>query len=75
MKTKLNEYLSLRVSKDNNHRITSEKHLANEAIFVNWKGFLLAFSSLWYLTKDTNLRGRICILLGNTALTIILKKN
>lgn len=45
-------YLSFRVPKNNNHWISPEKHLADEPIFVNWLGFLLAFPSLWYLSKE-----------------------
>lgn len=56
-------YLSFRVPKNNNHWISPEKHLADEPIFVNWLGFLLAFPSLWYLSKEPKLRCGTCMVL------------
>lgn len=42
---------SLGVPKDNDHRIPSKKHLANEPVFVNRKSFLLSFTSFGQLNK------------------------
>lgn len=42
---------SLGIPKNNDHRISSEKHLTDESILVNWKSLFLAFPSLRHLDK------------------------
>jgi len=47
--------MSLWVSKNNNERVTTKKHLADESILVHRFGLFLSFPSFWRLQKQENL--------------------
>lgn len=45
---------SLGIPKNNDNRVSSQEHLTDEPVFINWLGLLLSFASLWYLKKKMN---------------------
>jgi len=50
----IDDRISFGIPKNNDDRISTEEHLADESILVDWLGLFLSFTSFWHLIVRTD---------------------